>query len=218
MSTEHQRKGYGIAYTGRRVVKHIADKGWALVDIVADEGSSGSLDHTQRPDVRELMRQARMTPRPFDVVTVYEDRAIGRKGRALWPWVWELQDLGVFTAVVVGGHDNATEEGESRIRKAADRAEDELIVIRNRTQGGIQEKAECMGHEGACLGGSVPYGRRVRQGREGRKPPGARRVRLRRRMYRPSRGRRPSPGSVPVRGHAVIRHDRRRSEQCRIPP
>ncbi|MFH9044363.1 hypothetical protein ACH4FA_34230 [Streptomyces sp. NPDC017966] len=109
VSTEDQRKGYGIAYTGRRVVMHIADKGWAF-----------------------------------------------------WPWVWELQDLGVFTAVVVGGHGNTTEEGESRMRKAADRAEDELIVIRNRTQGGIQEKAECMGHEGACLGGSVPYGYRVR--------------------------------------------------------
>ncbi|MFI2506045.1 recombinase family protein [Streptomyces sp. NPDC018972] len=82
-----------------------------MVDIVADEGFSGSLDHTRRPDVKKLMRQARMTPRPFDVVTVYEDRAIGRKGRAFWLWVRELQDLGVFTAVAVGGHDNTTERG-----------------------------------------------------------------------------------------------------------
>ncbi|MGR6973227.1 hypothetical protein ACU639_27175 [Streptomyces cynarae] len=64
--------------------------------------------------------------------------------------------------MVVGDYDNTTEEGESRMRKAADRAEDELIVIRNRTQGGIQEKAEFMGHEGAYLGGSVPYGYRVK--------------------------------------------------------
>ncbi|MER5915832.1 recombinase family protein [Streptomyces sp. NPDC001982] len=162
VSTEDQRKGYGIAYTGKRVVKHIAHKGWALTNVFADEGFSGSLDHTQRPDVKELMRQARMTPKPFDVVAVHEDRAIGRKGRAFWPWVWELQDLGIFTAVVVGDYDNTTEEGESRMRKAADRAEGELIVIRNRTQGGIQEKAEFMGHEGAYLGGSVPYGYRVK--------------------------------------------------------
>ncbi|MER6748084.1 recombinase family protein [Streptomyces fungicidicus] len=162
VSTEDQRKGFGVAYTGRRVVKHIAQKDWALVDIFADEGFSGSLDHTQRPDVRELMRQARMTPKPFDVVVVYEDRAIGRRGRAFWPWVWELEDLGIFTAVVVGDSDNTTEEGQSRMRKAADRAEDELIVIRNRTQGGIQEKAEFLGHEGAYLGGSVPYGYRVK--------------------------------------------------------
>ncbi|MGW5198611.1 recombinase family protein [Streptomyces spiralis] len=162
VSTEDQRKGFGVAYTGRRVVKHIAEKGWALVDIFADEGFSGSLDHTQRPDVKELMRQARMMPKPFDVVVVYEDRAIGRKGRAFWPWVWELQDLGIFTAVVVGDYDNTDEQGESRMRKAADRAEDELIVIRNRTQGGIQEKAEFLGHAGAYLGGSVPYGYRVK--------------------------------------------------------
>lgn len=161
VSTEDQAKGYGIAYTGKRVVKHIARKGWALTDVFADEGFSGSLDHTQRPDVKELMRQARMTPKPFDVVAVYEDRAIGRKGRAFWPWVWELQDLGIFTAVVVGDYDNTSEDGESRMRKAADRAEDELITIRNRTQGGIQEKAEFMGDEGAYLGGSVPYGYRV---------------------------------------------------------
>ncbi|MET8114021.1 recombinase family protein [Streptomyces prasinus] len=162
VSTEDQRKGFGVAYTGRRVVKHIADKGWALTNIFADEGFSGSLDHTQRPDVKELMRQARMTPKPFDVVVVYEDRAIGRKGLAFWPWTWELEDRGVFTAVVVGDYDNTTEEGQSRMRKAADRAEDELIVIRNRTQGGIQEKAEFLGHEGAYLGGSVPYGYRVK--------------------------------------------------------
>ncbi len=162
VSTEDQRKGYGIAYTGKRVVKHIAHKGWALTNVFADEGFSGSLDHTQRPDVKELMRQARMMPKPFDVVVVHEDRAIGRKGRAFWPWVWELQDLGISTAVVVGDYDNTTEEGESRMRKAADRAEDELIVIRNRTQGGIQEKAEFLGHEGAYLGGSVPYGYRVK--------------------------------------------------------
>jgi DNA invertase Pin-like site-specific DNA recombinase len=162
VSTEDQRKGYGIAYTGKRVVKHIADKGWALTNVFADEGFSGSLDHTQRPDVRELMRQARMTPKPFDVVVVYEDRAIGRRGRAFWPWVWELEDLGIFTAVAADNSDNTTEEGQSRMRKAADRAEDELVTIRNRTQGGLQEKAEFMGDEGAYLGGNVPFGYRIK--------------------------------------------------------
>ena len=162
VSTEDQRKGFGVAYTGKRVVKHIARKGWALVDVFADEGFSGSLDHTQRPDVKELMRQARMVPKPFDVVAVYEERAIGRRGQAFWPWTWELQKMGIFTAVVVGDYDNTTEDGESRMRKAADRAEDELITIRNRTQGGLQEKAEFFGDEGAYLGGNVPYGYRVK--------------------------------------------------------
>lgn len=98
------------------------------------------------------------------MVVVQEDRAIGRKGRAFWPWVWELEDLGVFTAVVKGDYDNTTDEGRSRMRKAADRAEDELINIRDRTQGGIQEKAE----EGGYTGGKVRYGYRIEnQGKKG---------------------------------------------------
>ncbi|MFI2292409.1 recombinase family protein [Streptomyces niveus] len=47
VSTEEQKKGYGITYSGKRVVKHITTKGWALVDVFADEGFSGSLDHAQ---------------------------------------------------------------------------------------------------------------------------------------------------------------------------
>lgn len=157
VSTEEQLKGYGIAYTGKRVVKHIAKKEWALVDVFADEGYSGSLDHTQRPDLGQLMKLARQTPRPFDLVTVYEERAIGRADRAFWPWVWELQDLGVFVAVTKGDYDNTSDEGRSRMRKAADRAEDERITIRDRTQGGIQEKAEDGGH----FGGRPPFGWRI---------------------------------------------------------
>ncbi|MET9385333.1 recombinase family protein [Streptomyces sp. NPDC002928] len=164
VSTEDQKKGYGITYTGKRVVKHVGKKGWALVDVFADEGFSGSLEADRRPDLRRLMALARQTPRPFDVVVVQEDRAIGRKGRAFWPWVWELEDLGVFTAVVKGDYDNTTDEGRSRMRKAADRAEDELITIRDRTQGGIQEKAE----DGGYTGGKVRYGYRIEnQGKKG---------------------------------------------------
>jgi DNA invertase Pin-like site-specific DNA recombinase len=158
VSTEDQRKGYGISYTGKRVVKHIATKGWALVDVFADEGVSGTLDHTKRPDLRELMALARQTPRPFDVVVVQEERAIGRRDKAFWPWVWKLEDdYGIFTAVVKGNYDNTTDEGRSRMRKAQDRAEDELITLRDRTQGGVQEKAEAGGH----VGGVAPYGYRI---------------------------------------------------------
>ncbi|MFD5782047.1 recombinase family protein [Streptomyces sp. NPDC126933] len=159
----HQDKVAALADLGlrvldrERVVKHIAKKGWALVDVFAGEGYSGSLDHTQRPDLGELMKRARQTLRPLDLVTVYEERAIGRADRAFWPWVWELQDLGVFVAVTKGDYDNTSDEGRSRMRKAADRAEDERITIRDRTQGGIQEKAEDGGH----FGGRPPFGWRI---------------------------------------------------------
>lgn len=154
VSTEEQVKGYGIQYSGKKTAKHIARKGWEHVGTFADEGVSGSLLAHERDDLTRLMNLARQTPRPFDVVAVNEERAIGRAGRAFWPWVWELEDLGVFVAVVKGDYDNTTDEGRSRMRKAADRAEDERVLIRDRTQGGIQEKAE----EGLHPGGQARYG------------------------------------------------------------
>ncbi|MFE2559948.1 recombinase family protein [Streptomyces sp. NPDC059352] len=157
VSTEEQATGHGITYTGKRAVRHIAKKGWAFVGVFADEGFSGTLDHTQRPDLGELMSLARQTPRPFDLVAVYEERAIGRAGRAFWPWVWELEDLGVFVAIVRGDYDNTTDDGRSRMRKAQDRAEDERIVIRDRTNAGRDERAL----DGGYVGGIVPFGYRV---------------------------------------------------------
>lgn len=157
VSTEEQKKGYGLSYTGKRVLKHIAKKGHALVGIYADGGYSGSLEWHERPDLTRLMEDARRPQSPMDLVCVAEGRAIGRRDRAFWPWVWELEDLGVYTAVVKGDYDNTTAEGRSRMRKDADRAEDERETIRDRTQGGLQEKAE----EGGYTGGFVPFGYRV---------------------------------------------------------
>lgn len=157
VSTEEQKKGYGIAYTGKKTKRHMEKKGWVYVRTYADEGYSGSLDHTQRPDLKRLMADALQEPRPFDVVVVPEERAIGRRDRAFWPWVWKLEDHGIFVAVVRGDYDNTTEEGRSRMRKEQDRAEDERITIRDRTQGGRQEKAELGGHPG----GVAPYGYRI---------------------------------------------------------
>ncbi|ORT58234.1 recombinase family protein [Streptomyces sp. CB03238] len=157
VSTEEQAKGYGISYTSKRTARHITNKGWDHVGTYADEGYSGSLDHTERPDLKRLMEDAQQIPRPFDVVVVPEERAIGRRDRAFWPWVWKLEDLGIFVAIVRGDYDNTTEAGRSRMRKEADRAEDERITIRDRTQGGRQEKAEFGGHDG----GVAPYGYRI---------------------------------------------------------
>jgi DNA invertase Pin-like site-specific DNA recombinase/transposase len=164
VSTEEQAKGYGISYTGKRTKNHITKKGWEYVRTYADEGYSGSLDHNERPDLKNLMRDAQQIPRPFDVVVVPEERAIGRRDRAFWPWVWKLEDLGIFVAIVRGDYDNTTEAGRSRMRKEADRAEDERVTIRDRTQGGRQEKAELGGHDG----GVAPYGYRIEnQGKRG---------------------------------------------------
>lgn len=157
VSTEDQAKGYGITYTGKKTTKYIEKKGWAHVETYADEGLSGSLEAHERPELKRLMEDVHRTPRPFDMVVVNEGRVIGRTGRAFWKWVWDLEELGVFVAVVDGDYDNSTDEGRGRMRDAASYAEKERELIRKRTQGGIQEKAE----EGGWPGGRTPYGWKV---------------------------------------------------------
>lgn len=165
VSTAKQAKGYGISYSSKETASYIRGKAWEHVGTFADEGVSGALESHQRPQLRVLMAAARAVPRTFDIVVVNEGRVIGRTGRAFWRWVWELQDLGIFVAVVKRDYDNSTPDGESKMRKDADYAEDERDNIRERTQGGIQEKAE----EGGYVGGNVPYGYRiVGRGRTGR--------------------------------------------------
>lgn len=164
VSTEDQAKGYGIDYQGKRTTRHIEHKGWRHVGTYVDEGISGSLEAADRPDLKRLMEDAHSKPRPFDVVVVKEGRAIGRTGRAFWRWVWSLEDLGVFVAVVQDDYDNTTATGRKKMRQDADYAETEYEVIRDRTQGGLQEKAE----GGGWVGGPPPYGYEIAdQGKKG---------------------------------------------------
>lgn len=159
VSTEEQKKGYGVARQSRKTVRHIALKQWAHIATYKDEGVSGSLEAADRGDLKRLMEAAQQTPRPFDIVVVPDGRVIGRKGRAFWRWVWALEDIGVYVAVVADDYDNTTTEGRKKMRRDADYAETEWETIRDRTQGGLQEKAELT--PAAHIGGRPPYGYRI---------------------------------------------------------
>lgn len=159
VSTEEQKKGYGVARQSRKTSRHIALKNWVHVGTYKDEGVSGSLEAADRGDLKRLMNDAQQTPRPFDIVVVPDGRVIGRKGRAFWRWVWALEDIGVFVAVVADDYDNTTTEGRKKMRRDADYAETEWETIRDRTQGGLQEKAELT--PAAHIGGRPPYGYRI---------------------------------------------------------
>ncbi|MGV9453655.1 recombinase family protein [Streptomyces sp. NPDC003635] len=159
VSTEEQKKGYGVARQSRKTTRHIALKKWAHVGTYKDEGVSGSLEAADRGDLKRLMNDAQQTPRPFDIVVVPDGRVIGRKGRAFWRWVWALEDIGVFVAVVADDYDNTTTEGRKKMRRDADYAETEWETIRDRTQGRLQEKAELT--PSAHIGGRPPYGYRI---------------------------------------------------------
>ncbi|WP_432179642.1 recombinase family protein [Streptomyces sp. NBC_00063] len=159
VSTEEQKKGYGVARQSRKTLRHIALKQWTHIATYKDEGVSGSLEAADRGDLKRLMEDAQQTPRPFDIVVVPDGRVIGRKGRAFWRWVWALEDLGVYVSVVADDYDNTTTEGRKKMRRDADYAETEWETIRDRTQGGLQEKAELT--PAAHIGGRPPYGYRI---------------------------------------------------------
>lgn len=159
VSTEEQKRGYGVARQSRKTTRHIALKQWVHVATYKDEGVSGSLEAADRGDLKRLMDDAQQTPRPFDIVVVPDGRVIGRKGRAFWRWVWALEDIGVFVSVVADDYDNTTTEGRKKMRRDADYAETEWETIRDRTQGGLQEKAELT--PAAHIGGRPPYGYRI---------------------------------------------------------
>ncbi|WP_225100475.1 recombinase family protein [Streptomyces sp. CoH27] len=159
VSTEDQKKGYGVARQSRKTTRHIALKQWQHAGTYKDEGVSGSLEAADRGDLKRLMEDAQKTPRPFDIVVVPDGRVIGGKGRVFWRWVWALEDIGVYVAVVADDYDNTTSEGRKKMRRDADYAETEWETIRDRTQGGLQEKAELT--PAAHIGGRPPYGYRI---------------------------------------------------------
>ncbi|THA99016.1 recombinase [Streptomyces sp. LRa12] len=159
VSTEEQKKGYGVARQSRKTTRHIAHKQWQHIGTYKDEGVSGSLEAADRGDLKRLMEDAQKNPRPFDIVVVPDGRVIGRKGRAFWRWVWALEDIGVYVAVVADDYDNTTSDGRKKMRRDADYAETEWETIRDRTQGGLQEKAELT--PAAHIGGRPPYGYRI---------------------------------------------------------
>ncbi|MEO3766168.1 recombinase family protein [Streptomyces sp. B5E4] len=163
VSTEEQKKGYGVASQGKKTGRYIEKKSWKHVGTYVDDGVSGSLEADQRDDLQRLMLDARAGL--FDVVVVKEGRAIGRTGRAFWRWVWELEDLGIFVAIAEGDVDNTTKDGRSEMRRQADYAETEWETIRTRTQDGLQEKAL----DGGWVGGIPPFGYRIKdQGKKKR--------------------------------------------------
>ncbi|MEH0576452.1 hypothetical protein QBA54_18590 [Streptomyces sp. B21-108] len=59
-----------------------------------------------------------------------DGRVIGRKGRAVWLWVWALEDIGVFVSVVADDYDNTTTEGRKKMWAR-------FLRLPHRQQGGL---------------------------------------------------------------------------------
>lgn len=162
VSTEEQKQGYGVASQARRINAWVEEKGHVPVDVYPDEGVSGRLEVEDRPEGRRLMADARA--KRFDVVAVKAGDRIGRTGKAFWKWVWALEEIGIFVALVNADLDNTTPQGRQEMARQQYYAETEYETIRERTQDGINEKVEA----GGFPGGIAPYGYRIQdKGKKG---------------------------------------------------
>lgn len=67
VSTDEQKRGYGVARQSRKTFQHIALRQWTHIATYKDEGVSGFLDAGDRGDLKRLMESAQQTPRPFEI-------------------------------------------------------------------------------------------------------------------------------------------------------
>ncbi|GAA3180933.1 recombinase family protein [Streptomyces virens] len=153
VSTEEQTRGYGLDVQDDACRAYVENKGWRLHDVYRDEGVSGSL--TKRPGFDRLMADVKAGL--VDVVVVHKFDRVGRTGRAFWRWIWQLEDLDTAIVSVTQDIDTTTTHGKFMLQQYAAIAEMEYNLIRERTQGGLQKKAEA----GGWPGGAPPYGYRI---------------------------------------------------------
>lgn len=153
VSTEEQTRGYGLDVQDDACREYVDRKGWKIADVYKDEGVSGSL--TKRPGFDRLMSDVKAGL--VDVVVVHKFDRVGRTGRAFWRWIWQLEDLEIAIVSVTQDIDTTTTHGKFMLQQYAAIAEMEYNLIRERTQGGLQKKAEA----GGWPGGAPPYGYRI---------------------------------------------------------
>ncbi|SEO01705.1 Site-specific DNA recombinase [Actinacidiphila rubida] len=153
VSTEEQVNGYGLEVQDTACMAYVKQKGWTLHDVYKDEGVSGS--RTSRPGFDRLMEDAKAGK--IDVVVVHKFDRVGRTGRAFWRWIWQLEDLEIAIVSVTQEIDTTTTHGKLMLQQYAAFAELEYNLIRERTQAGLQAKANA----GGWLGGQPPYGYRI---------------------------------------------------------
>lgn len=154
VSTEEQTRGYGLDVQDDACRDYVDRKGWTIADVYRDEGVSGSL--TKRPGFDRLMVDVKAGL--IDVVVVHKFDRVGRTGRAFWRWIWQLEDLEIAIVSVTQDIDTTTTHGKFMLQQYAAIAEMEYNLIRERTQGGLQKKAEA----GGWPGGAPPYGYRIK--------------------------------------------------------
>lgn len=153
-SAEEQERG-ALAWCGRNNCEVVAT--------LRDVGVSGA-EWVNRPGLRELERQAKLSPRPFDVVVVRDADRLGRDTFRLPLFVATLRERGVRVVAWSTGEELAVEGATAKLMlmvKAwvAESAREQIAHV---TRTALKSRAE----RGMVTGGRV-YGYRNVRGHDG---------------------------------------------------
>src|SRR5215468_8358039 len=152
VSTEEQRERQSIETQREFAERYCQFHGLTVIQFYADDGVSGTVAISRRPEASRAMRDARL--KIFDQLLVYKLDRLGRETRLILNAVAELEKHGVRVRSMTEEFDTATATGRLMLTMLSGFAAHEREVIRERSIAGTNRKAET----GAWLGGVVPYG------------------------------------------------------------
>ena len=163
VSTEEQRERQTILTQREFGEKYTDLHKLAVFNVYADDGVSGTVPFEQRPEGRQIMKDARAGK--FDQLLVYKLDRLGRDTRLILDAVHELEKLGVRIKSMTEEFDTGTASGRLMLTMLSGFAAHEREVFRERSLAGTLRLAQ----SGVWLGGVVPYGyRKVGEKRDGR--------------------------------------------------
>jgi site-specific DNA recombinase len=154
VSTEEQRERQTILTQREFGDRYTALHNLAVFYVYADDGISGTVPFEQRPESRQVLRDARTGK--FDQLLVYRLDRLGRETRLILNAVAELEKLGVRVRSMTEEFDTASATGRLMLTMLSGFATHEREVIRERSVAGTLRLAAA----GVWLGGIVPFGYR----------------------------------------------------------
>ena len=157
VSTDEQTKGYGLTVQKGKLESFVSSQDYSLSEkhIYSEEGFSGTLPISARPELKRLFDDAKN--KEFDVVLVYRLDRFFRKTRLLLEAIELLNSYSIGFRSTTEAFDTTNSTGKFMTTLLGAVAEMERDTIRERTMGGRITAAK----SGLWVTGVPPYGYRV---------------------------------------------------------
>lgn len=152
VSTSKQVEGFGLDAQLTICTRKCEDKALQLVKIYSDEGVSGTVNASERPEFSRLMQDAK--DRKFEVLIFYAFDRLARDIHVFLDIVKQLKEYGIKIVSCNEDIDTSTNAGEFMLHIYASVSHLELKTIQSRMANGREQKRL----ESGYIGGKLPYG------------------------------------------------------------